>query len=66
MPPRTPTADELWRRLVEEAGEALVEEAARVSVAQAERELAAAGFDVGAERRRAEALIAELRRGGRR
>jgi hypothetical protein len=66
MPPRARTADELWRRLVEEAGEALIEEAARVSVAQAERELAAAGFDVGAERRKAEAVIAELRRGRKR
>ncbi|MGH7439738.1 MAG: hypothetical protein ACRENE_28950 [Polyangiaceae bacterium] len=60
-----PTADELWRYLVEEAGEALIEEASRVSVAQAERELAAAGFDVVAERRKAEATIERLRGGGR-
>ncbi|HEY3820924.1 MAG TPA: hypothetical protein VGL81_27360 [Polyangiaceae bacterium] len=50
----------LWRHLVEEAGEPLIEEAASVSVEQAERELAEAGFDVKAERARAEAFLDEL------
>lgn len=57
--PRGPAA-QVWQRLVAEAGDALVEQAARVSVVQAERELAAAGFDVAAERRHGEALVAAL------
>jgi hypothetical protein len=55
--------EELWRQLVEEAGEDEIERAASVGVAQAERELAEAGFDVAAERAKAEAIIASLRRG---
>jgi hypothetical protein len=51
----------LWQSLVDEAGEALIEEAASVSVAQAEKELAEAGFDVAAERARAEAFLVSLR-----
>lgn len=58
MPPRTPLA--LWRQIVDEAGDDLVERAAAVSVAQAEEDLAAAGFDVAAERARAVARIAAL------
>ena len=58
MPRHSP--DEIWRQLVEEAGEDLVEQAAAISVAQAERELRAAGFDVEAERRAGEAVIARL------
>ncbi|MGD0526483.1 MAG: hypothetical protein ABSE49_15150 [Polyangiaceae bacterium] len=50
----------LWRKLVDEAGEELIEEAAAVSVAQAEKELAEAGFDVAAERAKAEAFLASL------
>src|SRR5579859_6460631 len=50
----------LWAELVDEAGEALIEEAASVSVAQAEAELRAAGFDVAAERARAEAFLRSL------
>ena len=50
------SAEELRRRLVDEAGEDEVERAASVSIAQAQKELAAAGFDVAAERARAEAL----------
>ena len=61
MPPRTP--ESLWQQLVDEAGEDLIEEACAVSVAQAERDLAAAGFDVAAERRAAETLIAALESG---
>jgi hypothetical protein len=63
MSPRSPEA--LWRRLVDEAGEDAIEAAAAVSVAQAERELAEAGFDVKAERARAVAKIEALEaRGG--
>ncbi|MGH7439563.1 MAG: hypothetical protein ACRENE_28065 [Polyangiaceae bacterium] len=58
MPPRSP--DDLWRQLVEEAGADLIEQAAAVTVEQAERELRAAGFDVAAERRAGEAVIARL------
>jgi len=55
---RAPEA--LWRMLVDEAGDDLVEQAAAVSVAQAERELAVAGFDVAAARVVAVARIAAL------
>ena len=55
-----PTPENLWQRLVDEAGEDAVESAAAVSVAQAERDLVAAGFDVKAERARAAARIDEL------
>jgi hypothetical protein len=54
------TPEDLWHRLVEEAGEDAIESAAGTSVAQAERDLAAAGFDVKAERARANERIAEL------
>jgi hypothetical protein len=50
----------LWKKLLEEAGGELIEEAAAVSVAQAEKELAEAGFDVAAERARAEAFLVSL------
>jgi hypothetical protein len=49
--------EELWEELLDEAGEALIDEAAAVSVEQAEKELAEAGFDVAAERARAEAFL---------
>ena len=58
MPPRSPEA--LWRRLVDEAGEDAIEAAAAVSVAQAERDLAEAGFDVAAERAAALARLEKL------
>lgn len=64
MPPPTPEA--LWQRLVDEAGEDLIERAAAVSVAQAEKDLAAAGFDVAAERARAVARIVALESSRRR
>jgi hypothetical protein len=54
------TPENLWQRLVDEAGDDAVESAAAVSVGQAERDLVAADFDVKAERARAEARIAEL------
>jgi hypothetical protein len=47
---------------LQEAGEEEIERAARVRVAQAEAVLAAAGFDVAAERARGEALIDRVRR----
>jgi len=50
----------LWQKLVDEAGEDLIEQAAAVSVAQAEKDLAAWGFDVAAERARAEAFLVSL------
>ena len=52
--------ERLWQKLVDETGEALIEEAAAVSVAQAEKDLAAWGFDVAAERAKAEAFLVEL------
>jgi hypothetical protein len=58
MRPRN--AADIWRQLVEEAGEELIAQAAAVPVEQAERELRAAGFDVEAERRTAEGVIARL------
>jgi len=63
MPKRSP--EEVWRQLVDEAGEDEVERAASVSVAQAEKELAQAGFDVAAERAKGAALIDELESAGR-
>jgi hypothetical protein len=57
-------ANELWNRLVAEAGEDEVEAAASVSVSEAERELKAAGFDTNAERAKAAATIAALTSGG--
>jgi hypothetical protein len=58
MPPRSPEA--LWQDLVDEAGDDAVEQAASVRVADAARDLAAAGFDVAAERAVAVARIAAL------
>jgi hypothetical protein len=52
--------EEIWRQLVLEAGEDEIERAANVSVAQAERELAEAGFDIAAERATAEVLLRDL------
>ena len=59
MTPLRPYAA-LWKELVDEAGEDAVDRAAAVSVAEAERELAAAGFDVKAEREAARAFLAAL------
>jgi hypothetical protein len=49
MSRRTP--EEVWRKLVVEAGEDAIERAACVSVVQAESDLAEAGFDLASERR---------------
>ena len=51
---------DLWRELVDEAGEDAIDRAATVSVAQAEAELKAAGFDVAAERAKANAFLDAL------
>jgi len=51
---------DLWRELVDEAGEDAIDRAATVSVAQAEAELKAAGFDVAAERAKAGAFVEAL------
>ena len=61
-PPRDPmpVADDLWKQLVDEAGEAAVDSAAGISASEAERDLKAAGFDTNAERAKAEAAIAVL------
>jgi hypothetical protein len=61
MSKRTPK--EVWQKLVDEAGEEEIERAASVSVEQAEKELAAAGFDVAAERATANAFLEALERG---
>jgi hypothetical protein len=51
---------DLWNELVDEAAEAEIDRAANVSVEQAEADLRAAGFDVAAERARANAFLEEL------
>ena len=51
---------DLWRELVDEAGEEEIDRAANVSVTQAEAELRAAGFDVAAERAKAGAFLDAL------
>jgi hypothetical protein len=56
------SAQEVWRQAVEEADHE-VGPAADVSVAQAEKELAEAGFDVAAERAKGEAFLAALESG---
>jgi hypothetical protein len=55
-----PSPLEIWRQLVDEAGEDEIDRAASVTVAQAEKDLADAGFDVAAERARAAALLRTL------
>jgi hypothetical protein len=62
MSKRTP--ENIWRQIVDEAGEDEIERAANVSVEEAERELAAAGFDVAAERAKAGAFLDRLESGG--
>jgi hypothetical protein len=61
MSPRNPV--EVWQQLLDEAGEEEIERAASVTVAQAEKVLARAGFDVDAERAKAEGLLEWLDRG---
>jgi hypothetical protein len=55
-----PVADDLWKKLVDEAGEDAVDDAAGVAVSDAERDLKVAGFDTNAERAKAAAAIAGL------
>jgi len=54
---------ELWKQLVAEVGDEEVERAASMTVAEAEAELKAAGFDVAAERAKAEAFLEALEKG---
>jgi hypothetical protein len=51
---------DLWRDLADDAGEDSIEGSVGVSVAQAERDLAAAGFDLAAERAKATAVLETL------
>lgn len=57
------TAADLWEQLVDEAGEDLIARAASTSVQDAEKELAAAGVDVAAERAEAERFLQDLASG---
>ncbi|MDP9002075.1 MAG: hypothetical protein M3O46_18435 [Myxococcota bacterium] len=57
--------EEIWRQLVDEAGDDEIDRAASVSVAQAEKDLAQAGFDVAAEREKANVILRELEAGSR-
>jgi hypothetical protein len=54
---------DLWRELVDEAGEDEIERAASMSREQVEAELKAAGVDVEAERAEANAFLDDLARG---
>jgi hypothetical protein len=54
---------DLWKKLVDEAGEDEIDRAASVSVEQAEADLKAAGFDVAAERANANAFLDALESG---
>jgi len=54
------TPEEVWNHLEQEAAEDEIEQGASVGVAQAEKELAEAGFDVEAEREKARAWVREL------
>jgi len=54
---------DLWKQLVAEAAEAEIDAAASISVEQAEKDLAAWGFDVAAERAKAEAFLVALEGG---
>jgi hypothetical protein len=54
---------DLWKKLVDEAGEDEIDRAASVSVEQAEADLKAAGFDVAAERAKANAFLDALENG---
>jgi hypothetical protein len=58
MPSRR--AKKVWDKLLAEVGDAVVDEAASVTVAEAERDLAKAGFDVEAERRKAAERLRKL------
>ncbi len=55
-----PSPEDLWNRLVEEAGEDAITDAASVQVTRAEQDLREAGFDVKAEREQASTWIAGL------
>jgi hypothetical protein len=54
---------DLWKKLVDEAGEDEIDRAASVSVEQAEADLKVAGFDVAAERAKANEFLDALESG---
>ncbi len=55
-----PTATQVWRRLVEEAGEDQIAAVLSMSQDQVDAELAGAGFDLGAERATADGFLEDL------
>lgn len=55
-----PAAAQVWRRIVDEAGEAEIAAILSLSQEQVDAELAGAGFDVKAERARADQFLADL------
>jgi len=55
-----PTHREVWQRLLDEAGEDEVERVTRLSPAEVEKQLAAHGFEAGAERAKADAFLEDL------
>jgi hypothetical protein len=55
-----PTATQVWRRLVDEAGEDEIAAVLSMSQEQVDAELAGAGFDLGTERAKADAFLEEL------
>ena len=59
-PQTPPTPEQLWEKLVQEAGEDEIEAACAESDEEVERYLAANGFDVEAERAKGEAFLAAL------
>lgn len=55
-----PTATQVWRRLVEEAGEDQIAAVLGMSQEQVDAELAGAGFDLGAERAKADGFLEDF------
>lgn len=55
-----PTATQVWRRLVEEAGEDQIDAVLSMSQKQVDAELAIAGVDLGAERAKGETFLEDL------
>lgn len=56
----TPTAAQLWQRLLDEAGEEAIESVLKMSDAEVEAELTEHGFDVEDERRKGDEALASL------
>src|SRR5271165_4122890 len=55
-----PTAAQVWRRLVDEAGEDQIAAVLSMSQEQVDAELAGAGFEVGAERAKADQFLEDF------